>query len=67
MESLLKTSLSVRQESSVKVNSYHIEGKIINSELDSLDIPGPFTECNEENLEDFLDKFNTVVKPSNND
>ena len=67
MESLLKTSLSVRPESSVKVNSYRIEGKIINSAFDKLDIPGPFEEYTEENLNEFLDKFDTVVKPSIDD
>ena len=67
MESLLKTSLSVRQESRVKVNGYPIKGKIINYAFDKLDIPGPFEEYAEENLYEFLDKFDTVVKPSIDD
>ena len=67
MESLLKSLMNTRQEYNIKVNDYNIEGKIINSELDSLDIPGPFQEYTEETLEDFLNKFDTIVKPSIDD
>ena len=65
MESLLKSLMNTRQQSSVKVNDYHLVGKIINTELDNLDIPGPFVEYTEETLEDFLNKFDTIVKPAN--
>ena len=60
----MNASMGNRKQSSVNVTEYNVEGKIVNAELDHLDIPGPYQEYTEETLEAFLDQFDSVVKPS---
>jgi|GEM_PF-4035600 len=64
MQSLLNASMGNRKQSGVNATEYNVKGRIIDAELDHLDIPGPYQEYTEETLEAFFDQFDTVVKPS---